>query len=230
MKTAHHYCRIYVADVTPLASSALFHRFYMQMPASRREKIDRIRFAEGKQLSLGAGALLNLALRSAGIEGPSANFAEGPHGKPFLRDRPDIFFSLSHSGRRVLCVLSDLVCGGDVEQIGRGSPALARRFFTDEESAALAAEASAGGEEAFQRLFARIWTRKESLLKATGDGLFRPLSSFSVLSPDPDVLFLEAAPEKKYASCVCLLRNCQQTEWPRAEWIPISLDETFPAL
>ena len=229
MKTADHYCRIYTADVAPLASSALFHLFYAQMSASRREKIDRMRFDEGKRLSLGAGALLTRALRSAGIEAASADFAEGPHGKPFLPERPDVCFSLSHSGERVLCVLSDLACGGDVEQIGRGSPALARRFFTVEENAALSEEASAAGEEAFQRLFARIWTRKESLLKATGDGLSRPLSSFSVLKPDPDVLFLESAPERKYASCVCLLRQHRQTEWPRGEWIPVSLDETFLA-
>ena len=215
-----YYCRL--PDSTPAVQTE-------RLSAYRREKIEKQTNERVRLRSLTAELLLRHALRDGGfaVEGP-LNIVVSEQGKPFLRDGR-CFFSLSHSGERVLCVLSDLACGGDVEQIGRGSPALARRFFTVEENAALSEEASAAGEEAFQRLFARIWTRKESLLKATGDGLSRPLSSFSVLKPDPDVLFLESAPERKYASCVCLLRQHRQTEWPRGEWIPVSLDETFLA-
>lgn len=228
MMPENSFCRIYEADVAPLASSALFDLFYARVPAARRAKVDRLRAPEAKRLSLGAGALLVRALSSAGLDGSSVLLSEGPQGKPFLPDFPDLQFNLSHAGTRVLCVLSSLPCGGDVERLGRGSPALARRFFAPDENAVLEAERSAGGEEAFQAFFTRIWTRKESFLKATGEGLFRPLSRFSVLSPDPCVRFFERSPELSYASCVCLLappdKKGPDAEciWPVPEWIRVS--------
>lgn len=250
MQPSGSFCRIYTAEVAPLASSALFDAWYARMPGPRRIKVDRMRFSEGKYLSLGAGALLDTALRSAGLDAASEAFAEGPQGKPFLRDHPEMDFNLSHSGTRILCVLASLPCGCDVERTDRGSPALARRFFAPEETAALEAQIAAGGDPAFHRLFTRIWTRKESFLKATGEGLFCPMNSFSVLAPDPSARFFEAesflssslpdapslssAPQEQtpeYFSCVCLLANAEKNRpddsfvWPVPEWIPVSLTD-----
>lgn len=201
------------------------------MPAVRQAKIDRLRAPESKRLSLGAGALLLFALRTAGICIPPAALKETPLGKPYLSGHPWIHFNLSHSGSRVLCVLSSHPCGCDVERLGRGSAALARRFFTAAEAAALEEAQSAGGNEAFQILFTRIWTRKESFLKASGDGLSRPMNTFSVLAPPPSVRFLEADPEPSYTSCVCLLPPPAEKGpddgciWPLPEWIPVSLEK-----
>jgi 4'-phosphopantetheinyl transferase len=54
---------------------------------------------------------------------------------------------------------------------------LAQRFFTPQEAAVLGRLP----EKEQQRAFFRLWTAKESLLKALGTGLSRPLSSVPVM-------------------------------------------------
>ncbi|NYZ63496.1 4'-phosphopantetheinyl transferase family protein [Luteimonas deserti] len=98
-----------------------------------------------------------------------------PRGRPALRidgrppgAAPDV--NWSHSGGLLLAALGDGVrVGVDVEWL-RPRPqamALARRFFTPGEAAALARMAPAAAEAAFVRL----WCAKEAVLKAHGHGL-----------------------------------------------------------
>ncbi len=54
---------------------------------------------------------------------------------------------------------------------------LARRFFAPEEIRDLLAAGDTAAQEA---AFFRCWTRKEAVLKATGEGLHFPLSAFAV--------------------------------------------------
>ena len=209
-----HFCRVWFADTAPLAAPSLFAEGYRRMSPARQAKIDRLRFDEGKRLSLGAGLLLRTALASAGLDAATEPIETGPCEKPYLAAHPELRFNLSHSGTRVLCVLSDLDCGCDVERIGQGSPALADRFFAPEEQERLKIPGPADSasrhppENGFwQRLFCRIWTRKESYLKATGEGLSRSLSSFSVFSPPPAAHFLDYQDSPDTLSSVCLLMD-----------------------
>ena len=201
----NHDCGIYSADVSPLAAPAVFDAALAQLPLWRREKVDRLRFPEGKRLSLGAGLLLNMALAQHHVDALSATVETSPLGKPFLPDYPDIHFNLSHSENRVLCVISDLRCGCDVERLGRGSFRLARRFYAEEEQERLTAADEQTAPAEWQALFARIWTRKESYLKADGRGFSVPPASFSVFSQPSEVVFLESDAAQGYHQSVCLL-------------------------
>ena len=82
----------------------------------------------------------------------------------------------------------------DVERVGvmPELEAVADRFFTRREARALR---SAEGRVR-ERLFFRLWTRKESYLKAVGGGLAIPLDSvdLSVLGP-PMVLGIDGEPD-----------------------------------
>jgi 4'-phosphopantetheinyl transferase len=68
----------------------------------------------------------------------------------------------------------DREVGGDVERVDPKADNLdiARRFFADEEIAALGSAEERGRTEAFLDM----WTRKEALAKATGDGVAAYLS------------------------------------------------------
>lgn len=215
ISNSENVCEITSMEVNPLEDPDLFSRWLDRMPEIRRKKIASLRAADSRRLSLGAGILLYLALKQRGIDGGRVKIEEGKYGQPRLPDHPEIHFSLSHGGNRALCAICAWPVGCDVENLGRGNRKLAGRFFHPEEQEAL------GGErdpEAWDRLFTRIWTRKESYLKATGRGLSLPMSSFSVLSPGPGVSYDDCRlSEKQSAACCVFSRERVIFEWKKAD-------------
>jgi 4'-phosphopantetheinyl transferase len=106
------------------------------------------------------------------------------HGKPRLPDVPDLHFSVSHSGSCVVvAVRAGSPVGVDVEEVGRFGPAeldeLAGATLAPEERDQLARRPAAGRAPAFTT----YWTRKEAVLKATGQGLGAPLGDLVVSAP-----------------------------------------------
>jgi 4'-phosphopantetheinyl transferase len=92
------------------------------------------------------------------------------HGKPFAPALPDLDFNLSHTGAHVLLAFARRqALGIDLEQIERrvSLPDIARRFFAPAEAEALERVPST----LRQRAFLDVWTRKEAVLKALGEGL-----------------------------------------------------------
>ncbi len=114
----------------------------------------------------------------------------GPHGRPGLASDRPLRFSVAHSGRLAcLAICRDHPVGVDLESgdVGR-SPAHVERRLAAEERLALRAT----DDHARRIAFLRIWTRKEAYLKATGEGLGRPLSSFAVSAGEqPRLLWAE---------------------------------------
>lgn len=175
--------KVYLADVSVLSDEVLFKCYHDKMPAYRKEKTDRCRFEKDRRLSLGAGALLMLTQRDFGREDLLlAEPAVGEHGKPFFPDT-GFFYNLSHSGDVVMCAASDAATVGcDVEMIrDAAGEKIADRFFCDDEKIFTEAAEDA---DARRRRFFRVWTMKESFIKATGAGMSMPLDSFSVLPVD----------------------------------------------
>lgn len=202
-------CEITCAEVSPLREEALF-RFWMErMPASRRRKVLAMRHAESQRLRLGVGILLFQALERRGIPG-NEEVAEGEFGQPYLPGHPEWRISLSHAGTRALCAVSDRAVGCDVEEMGRGSPDLVRRFFHPEEQQALEAEKD---PEAWDRLFTRLWTRKESYLKATGRGIQDPLEGFSALESGHGIIYGEKDLAEGYCFSCCVLAEDAEFRW-----------------
>ena len=204
-------CEITAMEVDRLSEEHLF-RFWMEkMPESRRVKTNSLRSAESQRLSLGVGILLFRALQRRGIDGTRAEIREGEYGKPFLTETPEIHFSLSHAGNWALCAVSGQPLGCDVERTGRADRRIPGRFFHPEEQAALAALKK---PEEWEQLFGRIWTRKESYLKAVGRGLSLPMGSFSVLGPPEGVWYDQTDLAEGYAFSCCVLGE----ERPRFSW------------
>lgn len=90
-------------------------------------------------------------------------------GKPYLADAA-LQFNLSHSDRALLIGLSRAQpLGVDIEGRPRPRPylELARRYFTDAESSALAALPA----DRLVPAFLNLWSAKEAMLKAIGRGI-----------------------------------------------------------
>jgi len=118
----------------------------------------------------------------------SIAFVYGDKGKPTLlpaQNSLDLRFNVSHSGSLgILAVTNGCELGVDIEtrQSVVDYMAISRRFFAPREHEALAKVP----EELRQHAFLRCWTRKESYVKALGQGLACSLKSFSV-SVSPEV-------------------------------------------
>lgn len=180
---------IYIADVTPLDDEEKYYSLYNAATEDRRKRTDGLRFLKDKKLSLGAEYLLKYALEEQNISPGDGDIIRNENGKPFLRNG-GVFFNLSHSGEKVMCVIGALACGCDAEKAEGEPKKLAKRFFSEDENYALG-KCADNGE--YTDLFFRLWTLKESFLKCTGDGLGRPLSSFSVITNGSRIFVKEHA-------------------------------------
>ena len=126
-----------------------------------------------------------------------------------------MYFNLSHSGCKVMCVLGPIPVGCDIEYIKKANAGIAKRFFSAKDNELLD-EASEYGEQKYRECFYRLWTLKESYIKCTGQGLKCSMDSFSFVYEDEryhiagnedfsflsDIEILEAGREE-YAYAVC---------------------------
>ena len=102
-----------------------------------------------------------------------------PGGKPVLEGREDLHFSLTHCDGLAACLVAPTPCGVDAEAIRPLRPRVIRRAFTPAEAEQI--RHSPCPDETFFRL----WTLKESFVKATGAGISYGLSRVPVVL-DPD--------------------------------------------
>ena len=133
----------------------------------RRERMFRYRFHEDRTRCLAAGLMLRCVFGDTQAE----RITNSSLGKPYLPCGP--FFNLSHSGSKVVLLVGDQELGVDIEQITPYSQSVAWQVFTDCELAWLNIQQS---DEAFFRL----WTGKESIMKALGQGFQLPPESFEI--------------------------------------------------
>lgn len=145
-------------------------------PERARTKVAGLLRVQDRLRSLCGALLLQYALQDRNDGSERAEIVSTPEGKPRLRDWPYVHFNISHAGRWIVCAVSPYPVGIDVEQCRENNLAIARRFFTPDEHAALLAQ------EPATRLafFYRLWTAKEAYLKALGTGLQKDLASFTV--------------------------------------------------
>lgn len=176
--------KVFYAGVNGLTADA---DLYM-LSEYRLNRLEKTARTEAKAQSLAAELLLIPAVRSVypDAELPLRIIA-GKFGKPELRGI-ELEFSLSHSAGMVLCAISDKRVGADIQMRAAYKAALAERFFTKKEAAAIAQAADKN------KMFTQTWAVKESYLKLLGTGMHRPLSSYDVKC-DNGYFSIDGAPE-----------------------------------
>jgi 4'-phosphopantetheinyl transferase len=110
--------------------------------------------------------------------------ARGRRGRPFVRDEPGLDFNVTHTADVMLVAIArDVTVGVDVERADRriNAEGIARRCLSQHERSALAGMSSDEARIAVLRL----WTCKEAMSKATGDGLAAPFRALDVGTQSP---------------------------------------------
>ena len=168
-----------------------YEKYLALADGERREKIQKLSVREKRNQSLAAGVITHLALERLGYCG-GVTIEYGEHGKPRLVQPKRLSFNISHSGEWTVAAFSDCEVGVDIQQIKPVDMRLADRYFAAEEREALAQSDGA------QDLFFRLWTVKESYLKALGTGLSRLLNSFTVRFSEGGVSIADPIVSKKW--------------------------------
>ncbi len=172
----------------------------------------------------GARAAQRLVLgRLVGREPRTLEFTRGPHGKPYLPATDRLAFNQADSDDDVLLGVRRLAPGAAPEEAELGVDLehvrdwpdleeLAASVFTEHENV----WRTVGDDTERRRRFFRLWTAKEAFIKATGEGLYRPLLGFRVeldspaavhrLTPEgellgPQIVELETTAERCASAC-----------------------------
>ena len=141
---------------------------FMQEHFPRRyQEAQRYRFEADRLRAYAAGTLL--WERFGDVE---AHILFGDYGKPYFA-RASTQFNLSHSGTIALLATSECMVGTDVERCSEKNLPLAKKVFTPAEQIWM--------EQDPVMRFTRLWTLKESVMKALGKGLQLAPESFEVL-------------------------------------------------
>jgi 4'-phosphopantetheinyl transferase len=149
--------------------------FVSTLDADERRRRDALRSPDDRRRFDAAHSALRRIL------GTGVRFTRGPNGKPHLVGEAREV-NLSHAGEwAAIAVTGPRAVGVDLQDAvdGVDHAGLARRFFPPAEAGLVAAH----GPEAF----ARLWARKEAVVKAAGDRLTQGLLLPVAGDPPPPV-------------------------------------------
>ena len=161
-----YYC---ITDFKALNSAKLFDTYGSFFEESRLERIKSTKNELRKAELIATGALLYRGLERFGAEG--IEILHEKNGKPYLKDRTDLFFNLSNSGDKLLMAVAEGKIGADLQKAVPFKEALFERITSEEEREALTAYRG--------RDFNRLWALKEAYVKLTGDGIGKAFSDIS---------------------------------------------------
>ena len=142
------------------------------VPVQRREQALRYKTMFGQYCCLRSWEMLDELLRQTSRESlgnvsfTSRNFSYNENGKPYLDGGP--FFSISHCKEAIAVAVSDEPVGIDIESIRHADDSLIERVMNENERSLIRAKSQ--GTEA-DRMFTRLWTQKEAIVKAQGTGI-----------------------------------------------------------
>jgi len=175
---------------------------------------------EDKFRGLFADLLIRDVIREkTGLTNEEISFTTNEYGKPFLENRQDVQFNLSHSGVWVVGAVDTQPVGIDVEQVQTIDLAISENYFSPDEHQDLMSK-----PDKFDYFFT-LWALKESYIKILGKGLSHPLNAFSVKFSDNheiiikvegkrirDIFFRQYHIDKEYKMAVCAVHDAIPNE------------------
>lgn len=147
-------------------------------------------------------------MKEYGIE--EYSLGKGRHGKPYLENHPDVKINLSHCKGLAVCGTGNVPLGADCEGIREVRSGVVRRVCTETEKN----EIENSSDPAL--VFTRMWTLKESFVKAVGRGISYPMRNVSfsfdknnILTNVTGAFFRQYVLDGKYVISLCGAGNEQ---------------------
>lgn len=158
--------KIFIVNVREPIDCDTFDFFMQFVGGDKRERILKHKIKQDADNMLIGEILAKAAIKSVfGIGIEKQNFVCGKNQKPYLLNFPGVFFNISHSGKMVVCAVSDKPVGVDIQQITPYKEKTAQRVCNEIELKKIAESDDKASE------FTKIWSKKEAFLKKSGDGI-----------------------------------------------------------
>lgn len=193
----------------------LFKKLLVYISSEKRIRIKKYRRVKDKYKALLSELLIRyIIIKKLNICNDNIKFNKGEFGKPFLEDIPNFYFNISHSGEWIICAVDMENMGIDIERMRSIEyKDLAENFFSESEYKFI----FSNGEKEEQDNFFRVWTLKESYIKACGKGFAIPLKDFSIdinskyislekAADNIDYYFKEIPIDASYKSSICTVK------------------------
>lgn len=144
-----------------------------QLPQWRQEVVRRYKFEGGRRESALAFRLLQRLVGEVftDVDTNSIEFEIGEHGKPSLRNHPEVCFNISHCSHAVACIVDTVPVGIDIECRGRYKHSLAAYCMSEKEMEWITEKGDDANNSETDLRFTTLWTQKEALLKLIGTGI-----------------------------------------------------------
>jgi 4'-phosphopantetheinyl transferase len=177
-------------------------KFSATLTPAEKERANRFKFEKHRNRFIaGRGTLRAILARYLKADAAKLHFDYLENGKPVLAEEfasAGIHFNLAHTENLALVAITRIgLVGVDVECVRpiKNVDELVARFFSPREND-LFQKVPAGEKPT---AFFNLWTRKEALLKATGEGITRSLSlvEVSFLPGEPARLMAISGDEKR---------------------------------
>ena len=152
------------------------------LPEWRKEGAKKFKRIQGQKENAMAYDLLRKML------GYEPYFEYGSHGKPYSSNS-EKYFNIAHCKNAIGVIIGDKEVGIDVECMGRYKPALAEYAMSEAELKEI--------EEGGDRVFTMLWTKKEALLKLTGEGIVDDLKNVLTSERMKNVKIISGYDEEK---------------------------------
>jgi 4'-phosphopantetheinyl transferase len=158
----------YIADA--FDSEILIGDFFGNLDSEEQEKYYRYKKIEDKKMFLCSRTILREEFKSKYNFSGKSTISYTEFQKPFFLNMPDFNFNISHSAGQVMIGFSKYQVGVDIEKIvtfnKRTLIEMAKTVFSKSEVRLL----ELLDEISSRYLFTKIWTLKESIIKAIGTG------------------------------------------------------------
>ena len=174
---------IHVWATTLAVEPGVLEKFAGTLAPEEKERANRFKFEHLRnRYRAGRGALRAILAQYLQIDAAALRFDYLENGKPLLADefaKSGIHFNLAHTGDLALVAVTRIGrVGVDVESVRpiKNAGELVARFFSKREDGLF----QKVSPEEKPAAFFNLWTRKEALLKATGEGITRSLNLVEV--------------------------------------------------
>lgn len=189
--------KVVVFDRMEECTEAEVNRMVPLVSDQRREQALRYKHTMGQFCCLKSWVLLRDLLKTTAkpLQNPDKTPIEwqkmeyNEHGKPFLPDGP--FFSISHCKAGIAVAVDEQPIGIDIESIRHADKDLIERTMNEEEQRLIRSAAQP------DRMFTRLWTQKEAVVKAEGTGICS-FEQLQTLLPENKTYRLETTEKEKY--------------------------------